>query len=153
MKWTIDQLKKQAYQDNTFESVVDVSQYMPKDEDILDVKAVNVKGEFEIEDDEYYHFDIQIKTTLTVACSRSLKPVELALDFDVSETFSHDEKDDYRQIDGITIDLLPIIWSNIYLEKPMRVIHPDAQDMAFDEKETREEEINPTFKDLEDYKS
>jgi len=155
MKWTLAQLKKKVHQDNTFQSTLDLKEFIPEDEDILDVKPVVVDGTFYIEDDEHYHFDIRIQTTLIVACSRSLKPVELPLDFRVGETFSDDENDEFRQIDGLTIDLLPVIWSNIYLEKPMRVIHPDALDMAFDEKKSSDEEtpINPKFEKLKDYKS
>ncbi len=154
MKWTLAQLKKQEYQDNSFASEdLDLKGYMPTDEDIIDVENVFVEGTFEIEEDEFYHFDIHIRALLTVACSRSLKPVELPLDFTVRETFSEDTDDENRQIDGLTIDLSPVIWSNIYLEKPMRVIHPDAEDMSFDEERAEEEKINPQFEKLKDYKS
>ncbi len=155
MKWTIAQLKKKVHQDNTFSATLDLKEFIPKDEDILDVDTVNVEGTFYIEEDAFYHFDIHIKTTLTVACSRSLKPVALPLDFRVSETFSEDIDDEFRQIDGLTIDLLPIMWSNIYLEKPMRVIHPDAKDMTFEDETKHKEDspINPKFEKLKDYKS
>ncbi len=157
MKFTVDELKKKFHQEPTFETTVDVSDFLPEDEDILSVSSALVKGEIDIENDEYYHFDLAIKATLTVACARTLKPVDLDLDFTVVETFSHDEKDEYRQIEGITIDLLPVIWSNIYLEKPMRVIHPDHVDderfPSSEEWDKKKKRTRPELKELEKYKS
>ena len=72
---------------------------------------------------------------------------------DVWKNVILDENDEYLTIEGITIDLLPIIWSNIYLEKPMRVVHPDALDETFDEPTDSSEEVNPQFKELKQYKS
>jgi len=153
MKWTLSQLKKKQYQENEFEATLDLNPFIPSNDDILEVKETLVKVFFEIEDDEYYHFDMEIDTTLIMACAKTLKPVEVPLNIEVTETFSFDEDDDYRTIEGITIDLLPIIWSNIYLEKPMRVVHPDAQEKTFDESTDSTEEVNPQFKELKQYKS
>ena len=38
------------------------------------------------------------------------------------------KNEDFHIIEGITVDLLPIIWSNIVLEKPMRVLSENAYD-------------------------
>ncbi len=157
MKWTLAQLKKMYHQDPTFERTVDVSAYMADDPDLITVSDAFVEGEIDIEDDTFYHFDLHIKATLTVACARSLEPVPLNLDFFVTETFSEEEKDPNRRPDGLTIDLLPIIWSNIYLEKPMRVIHPDwVDDDSFEsseEHERKKEHGRPELAELEKYKS
>lgn len=153
MKWTLSQLKKRQYQENEFETRLDLNPFIPTNDDILEIKETLVKVFFEIEDDEYYHFDLEIDTTLIMACAKTLKPVEVPLNIEVTETFSSDEDDDYRTIEGITIDLLPIIWSNIYLEKPMRVVHPDAQEKTFDESTDSTEKVNPQFKELKQYKS
>ncbi len=154
VKFTIAQLKKRIHQNPIIEGVVDVSSFMPEDEDILAVEKAYVMGEFFIEGDEdVFVFELNIKTKLTMACARTLKPVVVTINADVEEVFTYDETDEYRQIDGLSIDLLPIIWSNIYLEKPMRVIHPDAEDMDdfIEDEETRK--VNPQLKKLKDYKS
>lgn len=157
MKFTVAQIKKRIHQEPTFEEVLDLREYVPKDDDVMDVKKTYVLGHMSIDgEDELFNFDLQIKTTLIVACARTLKPVELPLDFTVRETFSHDTRDEYRSIDGITIDLSPIIWSNIYLEKPMRVIHPDAKNMddfTAEEAKKKEPKVNPQLAKLKDYKS
>ncbi len=157
MKFTVAQIKKRVHQDPTFEEVLDLSAFVPKDDDVIDVQKTHISGEMSIDgEDELFNFDLHIKTTLIVACARTLKPVELPLDFTVRETFSHDETDEYRLIDGITIDLSPIIWSNIYLEKPMRIIHPDAKDMddfTSAEDADKKPKVNPQLAKLKDYKS
>ncbi len=154
MEWTIAQIKKKIHQDPTFRGELDLTGYVPKDEDIISVDTVNVDGRMSIEgDDELFVFEMDISTVLTVACSRSLRPVDLVMDFTVREIFSYDNEDEYRQIEGISIDLSPIVWSNIYLEKPMRVIHPQAKDMdVFKEKETPRR-VNPKFAELKKYRS
>jgi uncharacterized protein len=151
MKWTLPELRKKQYSENTFKEVLDLSAFIDENDDILAISPVTVDGEFEVEDNTYYHFDMTIKATLTVACAITLEPVEVPLDFDITETFTEDERDEYRQIEGITIDLLPIIWSNIYLEKPLRVVSKDAT-FRSDKQSEKKDNVNPAFKDLEKYK-
>jgi len=154
MKWTIAQLRKKIHQDPTFEATVDLADYMPKDEDLIAVAPTTVKGTIDIEDDTFFHFDLEVKTTLTIACARSLEPVEYPIEVEVRETFTEDEDDEYRQIDGLSIDLYPIVWSNIYLEKPMRVLHPKAkEDDRFEESEEAKRKGHPQLQELEKYKS
>ncbi len=151
MKWTLSELKKKQYQENSFDETLDYSELIEPGSDLLKITPVRVQGTFEVEDHQYYHFYLKIQTTLTMACAITLEPVEVPLDFEVTETFSEDENDEYRQVDGITVDLLPIIWSNIYLEKPLRVVSPNAK-YENPEKESSGKKINPAFKDLEKYK-
>jgi len=154
LKWTTAQLNKMIHQHPYFKESIDLSSFISEDSDILDITMTEVDGEIDIVD-EFYYFDMTIKTTLTVLGARSLKPVKLPMEFSVLETFTDDEEDEYRQIDGLTIDLLPVIWSNIYLEKPMRVIHPDyADDHRFepDKKEKGRKDGHPAFQKLKDFK-
>jgi uncharacterized protein len=76
------------------------------------------------------------------------------MDISVEEIFSQDINDDYNNIEGITIDLLPIIWSNIILEKPMRILSENAYQNQ--EEETVEfdksDDLNQAFAKLKNYK-
>ena len=150
MRYTLAQLRKLANHDNHFEETLDYSSCIDDNTDLLAIKPVHVKGYFTIESDRYYHFNLEIKTTITMACAITLKPVEVPLDFKVVETFSEDVNDDYHQVEGITVDLLPIIWSNIYLEKPLRVVSEGAE--YKNPEKPKEPQVNPSFKDLEKFK-
>ena len=150
MRYTIAQLKKNQHQDAHFEDTLDLSIFLEEDTDFLGISPVQVEGHYTIEDDFYYHFHMHIKAELTIACAITLEPVSVPLDFNVVETFSTDIKDEYHQVEGITIDLLPIIWSNIYLEKPLRVVAKNAKyNNPNQEKKSR---VNPSFKDLDKFK-
>ena len=152
MKWTLSELRKKQYQNNEFETTLDYSSVIEEGSDLLAISDVEVEGAFSIEENQYFHFDLHIKTTLTMACAITLEPVKVPLDFEVTETFSEDSDDEYRQIEGITIDLLPIIWSNIYLEKPLRVVSPNAEYENPIEEEDSAPKGHPAFRDLKKYK-
>lgn len=149
MKWALDQLLKKAHQGLEFEDSLDYASVLDRSGDILSIGITHVKGTFKYQDPDFI-FDLAIQTTLTMACAKSLKPVPVELDFTVEEIFSLTPDDEKRLIEGNTIDLYPIVWSNIYLEKPLRVVHPDAKNISFDAPE--EKPIHPGLKDLEKFK-
>ncbi len=152
MKWTIQKLTKLQNIDNEFEGTVDFSSYL-ENTDIIKISPVKISGSFEIYDDDLYEFFLNIRCTLTLACAITLVEVPYEIDIDVEEVFTTDKNDEYNNIDGITIDLLPIIWSNIILEKPMRVLSKEAY--LNQEEETSdlevEEDINQAFANLKNY--
>ncbi|MCD6482288.1 MAG: hypothetical protein J7K80_00940 [Candidatus Izimaplasma sp.] len=153
MKWTIQELTKLQNINNEFSEIVDLSSYI-KNTDILKISPVEVNGSFEIYDDSLYEFYFDIKCTLILACAITLVEVPYVIDISVEEIFSKDLNDKYNNIDGITIDLLPIIWSNIILEKPMRVLSKNAY--LNQEEETidleQKDNINQAFANLKNYK-
>ncbi|TVP94776.1 MAG: hypothetical protein EA374_06075 [Acholeplasmatales bacterium] len=153
MKFTLPEIKKKQYQDTTFTTTLDVSAYAEEDPEILAIAPVKVTGRFHIEAATRYHFDLHIETTLSLACAITLDPVEVPLIIDVTETFCEGAVDeDCRSIEGITIDLLPIVWSNIYLEKPLRVTKPEASFERHSEPDEDAPTINPAFAALKKFK-
>ena len=151
MKWTIHELLKNQNQDNTFESVLDFSDKI-EGSDILAISKVEVSGDYEIYDNIEYVFFINVNVTLTMACAITLDDVEVKLDFEVEEVFTSNKDDEFNLIEGITIDLLPIIWSNIILEKPMRVVGANAQH-DFESENIEIEAVNEVFSKLKDFKN
>lgn len=153
MKWTIQELIKLQNFDNTFKDVLDFSSYLDNS-DIINISPVEVEGDFEIYDNSIFEFYIEIKCTLTQACAITLEDVSYELNITVEETFSVNKSEKYILIDGITIDLLPIIWSNILLEKPMRVLSENAYKNHQSEitKFDDDEGVNQAFANLKNYK-
>ena len=153
MKWTVQELIKLQNIDNKFEGILDYSSYLDKT-DIIKISPVEVKGDFEIYDSSLFEFYIEIKCTLTLACAITLEEVLYEVDIVAEETFSSEKSEEYNPIEGITIDLLPIIWSNIILEKPMRVLSKNAYDKLETEIIELDEDksINNAFADLTKYK-
>ncbi len=152
MKWTIHELRKLQNIDKEFDGVVNLSSYI-ENTDIIRISPVDIIGNFEIYDDSLYEFYFDIRCTLTLSCAITMVEVPYEIDISVEEIFSQDINDDFNNIEGITIDLLPIIWSNIILEKPIRVISENAYEKSdFENIEFEEETKENVFANLINYK-
>ena len=152
MKWTTHELIKLEKIDNQINDTVDLTEFI-SDTDIIKVSPVEVTGDFEIYDAEEFVFYLDIKCTLTLPCAITLKEVRYEMEFSVEESFTTYKNDETILIDGITIDLLPIIWSNIILEKPMRVLSENAYDNAdFENVDFDVDEPKNAFANLKNYK-
>jgi len=148
MKWTIHELIKLENINNNIEAKIDLSEFAG-DTDIIRMSDVEVTGDFEIYDSEEFVFYLDIKCTLVLPCAISLDEVEYLIDLNVEEVFTRHKSEDSNLIEGITIDLLPIIWSNILLEKPMRVLSTNAYDKVdFENTEFEEEDLDNAFANL-----
>ena len=93
---------------------------------ILDMKKVKVTGKI-IPDLDDYQIDINIKGKMILPCSLTLEEVEYPFDINVIENLS--EIDENYKKSEKTIDILPIIWENILMEIPMKVVSPKAKNM------------------------
>jgi len=154
LKWTIHELIKKANNENFIQAKLDLRPYLSKEfEDLIDILETDVSGDYEsFQAEEMFSFNLDIKTTLIMLCSITLKEIEVPLNFHSQINFSLSFiDDDTHVIEGITIDLKPYIFSEILVEKPMRVISEDAYNDYHDEitKLTEEEkEVNNPFAKL-----
>ena len=90
---------------------------------ILDMKEIYVKGSLTQE----YQLDLNIKGEMILPCSLTLEPVNYPFDIKIDENL--DEFIENTKKTQKTIDILPIIWENILMEIPMKVISPNAKNM------------------------
>ena len=90
---------------------------------ILDLKEVNIKGEITVDFDEYL-LNLNVKGEMVLSCSLTLEPVDYPFDIKIEENLNEIIKKTQK-----TIDILPIIWENILMEIPMRVISPKSKNM------------------------
>ena len=109
---------------------IDIDKEYLKNTDIKDISKVKIKGnikEFEGE----YNLNLNIKCTLTLVCSISLKDVKYDINIDINEVISDNNEsidiEENNKIINNTIDLIPIIWQNIILEVPLKVISDDVK--------------------------
>ena len=153
LKWTIQELIKKAKNDNLIEAKIDLRNLLrPEFEDLVDILETDVDGEYYYyQDENLFVFDLHIKTTLIMLCSITLEEVSVDLDFDSQLNFSVNYiDDDTHVIEGITIDLKPYVFSEILIEKPMKVIAKGAYKKYNDESieltNEEKEENNPFAK-------
>ena len=145
MKWTIHELMKKAKSDNSVEFSLDLNEFISEElEDLETISDTHVTGFYLYdEDEEIFDFELHVETTLTMLCALTLKEVTVPLDFQTHLGFSLEYiDDDIHVIEGITIDIDQYIFSEILVEKPMKVYSPGAlEEYHEDNFEPDEEEL------------
>ena len=90
---------------------------------ILNMDKVPVKGEMFINLDEYI-LKLNISGKMVLPCNLTLEPVDYPFNIEIEENLNEIAKKKKK-----TIDILPIIWENILMEIPMKVVSPKAKNM------------------------
>lgn len=99
-----------------------------KGTEINDISEVKISGVVVPHDGNNFEINLNVKCTLVLTCSISLKPVNYKIDIEIDEKLSKNDEnlEENNKIINNTIDLIPIIWQNIILEVPLKVVSPDV---------------------------
>ena len=97
-----------------------------KDTDIVRLENIHASGKIERIEETTYRIDLNIKGNMVLLCARSLEEVNYPLDIALSENISEETSEDLPLITQNMLDLRSIVWENIVLEVPLRVIKVDA---------------------------
>ena len=98
--------------------------------DLIDLKDVKETGELTKDSMDDICLYLKVEGTMYLPCAITLERVEHKFEFildDKLENVLEEVKND-KKIEN-TIDILPIIWENILMEIPMRVVSPDAENI------------------------
>ena len=99
--------------------------------DLLKLDNVKIIGELHKNVLGNVVLSAEVSGVMVIPCAVTLKPVEypfsLIIDDEIEKLYENiEEKTTNLQN---TIDILPIIWENILMEIPMRVVSPDAENI------------------------
>lgn len=95
--------------------------------DIESLDNIRVKGFVSRIQDNVYHLSIHITGNMVLLCARSLEKVTYPLDIFVDKNIGEVENDEEIQvIYQNSLDIFEIVWENIVLEVPLRVVKEDA---------------------------
>ena len=127
-----------------------------KNTEIRKISPVIVDG-YIYSNDEEYELDITISGVMVLGCARTLKDVDYPFDININEIVGeNDEK--LLEINQNTLDIFPIVWQNILMDVPLRVLAPDAEEESLEgdgwkliTEEDEKEKIDPRLKDLSKY--
>ena len=97
-----------------------------KDTELIDLKNVKVEGQISKTIDGY-NLSLIVKGKMILPCSRTLKPTDYEFKTQIDENI--EENEEKFKKNQKTIDILPIIWENILMEIPIRIINPQAENM------------------------
>ncbi len=98
-----------------------------KGTDIKSLNNIRVKGTVSRIQDNVYHLNMHITGSMVLLCARSLEDVTYPLDIFIDKNIKEDENEE--EIDVIcenSLDIFEIVWENIVLEVPLRVVKENA---------------------------
>ena len=96
--------------------------------ELLDLKDVKVNGELKKDSMDDITLYLSVTGTMYLPCALTLERVEHKFEFTIDDKLENvlEEVKNDKKIEN-TIDILPIIWENILMEIPMRVVSPNAK--------------------------
>ena len=129
---------------------------MLENTDIRKISKVEVEG-FILNNEEEYELDIDVSGVMILPCARTLKDVNYPFNIKINEVIG-ENGDDSLEINQNRLDIFPIVWQNILVDVPLRVLAPDASDEPASgdgwrliTEDTNEEVIDPRLAKLKDY--
>jgi uncharacterized protein len=128
MKWTQQQLFKIMDFPHHFQASFDYQNLITEDLDILAISLAEVNGTLERIDYNKYEMTVDVKVCITTECALTLLPTDYQLEFSYSDLYSFidDDADDTVVLGKNTLDVYEIVWGNILLERPLRIVRDDA---------------------------
>ncbi|KIL50365.1 hypothetical protein KP77_17400 [Jeotgalibacillus alimentarius] len=132
MKWSIIQLQKYRNEDFKIDETVDMNELTERHRDIRQVSPVHVTGRGDISSSRIT-FHLQIETTLTLPCARTLADVAYPVSLQTVETFilnssyvDEDLNEEVHEPEGEVINLRPVIEEILLTLVPLQVFSDKA---------------------------
>ncbi|MCL1950620.1 MAG: YceD family protein [Turicibacter sp.] len=130
MKWAIAQLIKQGSEVFEVHETVDFSKLLKPNDEIRHISPVKVDGTGQLQGKKVV-FNLHIEGEMTLGCALTLDDVPYPFEADLFEIFvldseAYDEETDDILVTSTVLELAPVIWQNIYLQKPLRVVKDGA---------------------------
>lgn len=91
-----------------------------KNTDIRDLKDVTVEGIITIDYEDNVNLELNLSGTMVLPCAVSLVDVDYKFDTVIEESIGKFEE--IYKNNKNSLDILPILWENIVLEIPIRVV-------------------------------
>jgi len=131
MKWQIAKLIKEAKKEIQINEEVDFTDVANQNPDIRQISKILVTGKgFFCPTTRTVTFDLTIKGKMTLICALTLDDVIYPFEATLNPVFIWDkEKYDETSEDYLvkdTIDLAPVIWQEIFILIPLRVVKEGA---------------------------
>ncbi len=96
--------------------------------DIRHLDPVEVKGRVYSIGDDVFNLSLEVKGKMILPCALTLEDVDYPFDITIDQNVGNDEdfEKNYKIVSN-TLDILPILWENIVLEIPSRVVKDNAK--------------------------
>lgn len=94
---------------------------------IMELNNVCVSGSIYKEFDDY-EIELEIEGVMILPCSVSLKPVKYPFKIEIVDNIN-ELLQNFDKKTTNTLDILPIVWENILMEIPLRIVSSDLSDV------------------------
>ena len=119
---------------NNVDKIIEINENLEFQKDqlenteLLDLKDVKATGELKKDSMDDITLYLNVTGTMYLPCALTLESVEHKFEFIIDDKLENvlEEVKNDKKIEN-TIDILPIIWENILMEIPMRVVSPNAK--------------------------
>ena len=105
-----------------------------KDSEILELNDVKIYGTISKNSLNDYYLDLEISGIMILPCAVTLKPVNhdfnIKISDNLNELLSEIDKN-IKKVENL-LDIFPIVWENILMEVPMRVVSSDVSDVPLE---------------------
>ena len=131
MKWSVAQLRKLTVNPYQFSTEFDFTEDAKNVEDILNIDIALVEGTITRVDEDTFKCQYHLQVKLVLACSLTLEPVDYLLDVSQEDFigYPNSNNDDVIEITNNTINLRDIVWDNILVNIPIRIVREDAYEI------------------------
>ncbi len=110
----------------------EVSKDLLDNANILKLNNLLIDGTIELYNNKEYYLDIVLSGTMVLPCAMTLKPVNHDFEVNICGDIMNMLKEIDEKVEKIenTIDIFPILWENILMEIPLRVVSDESKDMS-----------------------
>lgn len=111
-----------------YKDLITIDESLYKNTDIIRLNPVDTNIIIKRVTDFSYNMHLSLKGVMVLPCSITLKEVEYPFDIENDIKISNEDEfdDECVKINQNSIDIIPIIWQNIVLEIPIKVVSDDA---------------------------
>lgn len=121
----INKLLNYSTDEIPFDKKITIDESYLKTTEIRQLSELNVVGRIKREVEDIISLEISVEGEMILPCSVSLVDVPYPFYLNVYEVLDSEINGEYLKIDKNSIDILPLIWQNIILEIPLKVLSPD----------------------------
>lgn len=130
MMLDLTKLQNRKTNELEFNDTIVLDEDLYKDTDIRILSPVDVHISINRVTDSSYTMYLDLKGTMILPCSLTLKDVNYPFEIKTEVKLSNNDEfdEEYVKIIQNNIDIIPIIWQNIVLEIPLRVVSEDVSE-------------------------
>lgn len=132
MNIDLTNLKNRSTKKLTIHENVIVDKELLNQTELMDLKDVVVEGDLFLDSLDEYQLSIEIHGIMILPCAITLQPVDYPFHIEVEGNVYDlmNEIDENAKKSENSIDIFPIIWENILMEIPLRVVAEDAKEVT-----------------------